>query len=685
MPTLSKITWVFLLLFCGNAFASSTNQDAQKGAALIDYIAGDYRGAVSAEGGEILSATEYAEMSDFAVTIGELLKNLDVDVGDSLTNDFALFQTAIEQKTPVAEVEKRAAILKQKWISHFKLETAPHVKPDLERGKGLYAEQCASCHGPDGLAQTEAAQKLNPSPTPLADPAIASKLTLFKVFNTVTFGVPGTAMAPFSQLSDDDRWALSAHVLSFNQKKGGIEYCLAQVEKSFEFFQQGNIKVALDLAVSAYLDGFESSEVVLKASGKEELVSQVERDFLVYRQALREGGDVAPLHTALISSLQEAEKALGEGGLVSSGMAFLAAFTIIFREGLEAMLLLVVILAALKASGELALKKWVHFSWFFALFVGFLTWLIARKIISGAVREGMEGWVTLFAASVLVYVSYWLFAKRDVQKWKTFLIGKIKSKKQLGFLTVALVAFLAVYREAFETILFFEALELRMASQSLAVSIGGLAGFAGLALAASLIFRLGKKIPLNLVFGWSGMILYFLAIIFIGEGIHNLQEAGVVGHTAIHFFTLPGLGIFPTLQTLLPQALLLAAFIAGLIWQQFVKTPQEESRLDATVKSASTELFNIHELGEHLKEHLTGLKTKLVKGKISEEEMKEVIGHMNDLDKGIHDVIVRLGKLHSEIPQQFGEIYEDMRELKGGEHEELIRRAEDFKKHLESL
>lgn len=76
-------------------------------------------------------------------------------------------------------------------------------------------------------------------------------------------------------------------------------------------------------------------------------------------------------------------------------------------------------------------------------------------------REGMEGWVSLVAAVVLIYVSFWLFARRDVAKWKQFLLGKIKGKGSLGFYTVGSVAFLAVYREVFETILFFEALKIQ--------------------------------------------------------------------------------------------------------------------------------------------------------------------------------------------------------------------------------
>ncbi|MBI2340504.1 MAG: cytochrome c/FTR1 family iron permease [Deltaproteobacteria bacterium] len=681
----------FLLLFLVPlaAGAAADKIAPQRAVAILDYIAGDYQMAVAPEGEKILSDMEYREMVDFIDLVGHYLDSAGVVPDSALRAGEKNLKEAIAEKKPPADVRELALGLKTKLIAEFSIVTAPKSPPDPARGKEIYRERCAQCHGLTGKADTETAKIMDPPPPAFADPDVIGALTPFKVFNTITFGIDGTAMPSFANLSEEDRWAVTSFLFQpggevdegGNNKKaaGSIDRAISLVRESME-------SRSLDIAVSAYLDGFEQSEAVLSAMGEGKLVTEVENNFMAFRNALRGKGDVESTGKNLLDSLEKSREALSAGGSFSPGVAFAASFTIIFREGLEAILLIAIILSVVSAMKDRRLNRWVHGSWTAALIVGFLTWLIARGVISGAAREGMEGWVSLVAAMVLIYVSFWIFAKRDVRVWKNFLIGKIRRAKNLGFLSVGIAAFLAVYREAFETILFFEALRLQAAGQSFSLGFGVIIGFAALAISSWLIFKIGKKIPLNLFFGASGIMLLFLAVVFAGEGIHSLQEGNFIPSTPIPFFTLPALGIFPSLESAGVQGILAGIFVAGLLWQEWVKAPREESRLEDRMRKTSLELFSLHELEEHLKGHLDHLKSAMTKGRISDDEVKEMVGHMEDLDKGIHHIILQLNRLHADIPRRFDEFYQEVLGLQGTEpHQKLLTRAEEFKRHLESL
>ncbi len=735
-----KITFFFFIFFlCKGAIADlEAPKAALQAVSLVNYIAGDYQGAVATEGGEILSATEYNEMKDFSSIVGVNLKSLISRNQDPLLKTWATFNLAIGRKESLATVSQLAKTLKEGILSRFGIATAPPFPPDLERGLKIYGEHCSSCHGQTGMADTPTAHSLSPSPTPLADPSRIDRLSPFQVFTILQFGVQKTAMPAFTDFPESDRWNIATALfllrrnlpppsgekppLSWNESLAlsneeiisrfqglqalsdirhlgvslktpsqgealsGINFSIQQVHAAITETEAGNFSKALELAVSAYLDGFEKTEGILKVLGKKELVQKMEALFIQWRQEIRSGNVTHDSEQNLLKGLQETQNTLEASRSFSPSVAFLASLTIIFREGLEAILLLAIIFSVARSLGNPLLTKWIHLSWIGALVAGFVTWLLAREIISGAAREGMEGWVGLVASATLVYVSFWLHGKRNVELWKKFLINKIKGKQSLGHYTIASVAFLAVYREVFETILFFETLKIQAGPQTIPLGLGVLAGFVILLLVAWIVLKLGKKIPLNLFFGFSTVFLFLMAVVFVGQSIHNLQEANFLPHSPLPFFTLPALGIFPSLQSLIAQAGLLFIFAAALFWQQWVKGPQDESRLENKMALASLELFDAHELEEHLMEHLSQIKDKVGQSHFSGDEMKEIIGHMQDLDHGIHRALALLVELQAEIPRRFGEIFEEIQILqKDPNSQKLVERAVAFKEHLESL
>jgi high-affinity iron transporter len=243
---------------------------------------------------------------------------------------------------------------------------------------------------------------------------------------------------------------------------------------------------------------------------------------------------------------------------------------IILREGLEAALILAAIVAMLRVMGATDAIRYIHLGWVLALVAGGLTWLATQTVLtfSGQHRESMEGFISVFAAVALFYVGYWLHTRTETKRWQAFIEHKVKNvlsgKKIFGLVGIS---FFAVYREAFEVVLFYQALWLQNESNHGAVIWGFVTGLAALAVVTFAIFKLGLRIPLRYFFGATGTLLYIMAFIFAGNGINELQAAGWVPSTPVGFpLQAPLLGIYPTLETLAAQVLMLLAFVATSVW-----------------------------------------------------------------------------------------------------------------------
>jgi len=179
----------------------------------------------------------------------------------------------------------------------------------------------------------------------------------------------------------------------------------------------------------------------------------------------------------------------------------------------------------------------------------------------------------LLATGVLFYVSYWLFSKIEAAKWNAFVKGRMNTALSSGSsFALASVAFLAVYREGFETILFYKAL---LTTASGPGSSGGTTAVLGGVLLGSLalvvvyvaINRFGLRIPMRPFFAVTSTMLYYMAFVFAGKGIADLQEAGIVPMTVLEWAPrAPVLGIYPTLESLALQGLLILLLVFALAW-----------------------------------------------------------------------------------------------------------------------
>jgi high-affinity iron transporter len=185
-------------------------------------------------------------------------------------------------------------------------------------------------------------------------------------------------------------------------------------------------------------------------------------------------------------------------------------------------------------------------------------------------RSALEGVTMLAAVVVLFYVSYWLLSKIEADKWSAFLKGKMQAALSSGSaLALASVAFLAVYREGVETILFYKALLVSGGPGDAGAVVAGVAlGAVVLVFLYILLMRLGVRIPMRAFFAVTGALLYYMAFVFAGKGIAELQESRVVGTTvipALEWLRVPFLGIYPTVQSLVLQGLLVVLLGVALV------------------------------------------------------------------------------------------------------------------------
>ena len=344
------------------------------------------------------------------------------------------------------------------------------------------------------------------------------------------------------------------------------------VRESASLYSGGEKDKAYQKAVDAYIDGYELAEPALFAKDAS-FGRALEALFTEYRNAIKQGvapEEIEKRRAEIETRLDRAGEILAHNDDYSAIYFFLNSALIIVREGLEATLVLAAILAMLKVTGATDAVRYIHLGWVLALFAGALTWLATQTVLtfSGQNRETMEGFISVFAAVALFYVGYWLHTKSEARKWQAFIRGKVENvlsgKKLLGLVGIS---FFAVYREAFEVVLFYQALWLQNENGHHLIISGFIAGLALLALLTLGILKLGLNVPLKYFFGATGTLLYIVAFVFAGNGIKELQAAGWVSTTPLKFPPqAPLLGIYPTVETVAAQMLMLCAFLATSIW-----------------------------------------------------------------------------------------------------------------------
>lgn len=301
-----------------------------------------------------------------------------------------------------------------------------------------------------------------------------------------------------------------------------------------------------------------------------DLANGIEHDMYVLRNLIRQRAAVETLRDAtadLQTRLTAANRLLDEKGS-SAVTLFISALLILLREGLEAILVIAAMGLYLRRTGQQLSLRYLHFGWVSALVLGALTWLAIKTMIdiSGAQREVVEGMGAVLAAVVLLYVGIWMHRHGSAAQWQSFLNERLGRSLSRGTLWgIAGLAFIAVYREILETVLFYETLWLQSA-RALPLIAGAAVAGVGLIALGWLVFRIGARLPLRQFFQANGVLMFVLAVVFAGKGITALQEAGWVAVTFVRLPRVDWLGLYPTWQSAGAQAAVFAIGAAWLLW-----------------------------------------------------------------------------------------------------------------------
>ena len=592
---------------------------------LLEYVAVDYGGAV--ENGVIASEGEYAEMVDFTATAQKQIAALpEHPQRAALAQQIAQLQQAVHDKAAADQVAELAHGAAASLVQAYPFPMAPAFVPNLTQGAQLYAQQCASCHGANGDGNGPAAAGLEPPPIAFTDSERADARSLAALYQVISQGVEGTSMTDYSHLPEEDRWALAFFISTMSYdaalKQQGqqqwqadaalrnhfsemgalttatpasIEKALPQadgraalaylrahpevinagkptgtalsrlrLQESLAALHSGDTAAAMRLGLSAYLDGFEPLEPAVAARDKS-LMLAVEAAMLQYRAAISRQ-DVAGAQAAaqqLEAALQQVD-ALLQDGANDTKATFLGAFTILLREGLEALLIVIGTVALLRRANRRDALGYVHAGWISALVAGGLTWVVATYMveISGASRELTEGLGSIFAAVILLSVGLWMHSKSSAGRWQEYLDSKLQHALGKGSLWgLFTLSFVAVYREVFETVLFYTALAADGHYNALAG--GGLAATVVLVVLAWVLLKTSARMPIGKFFSATSILIGVLAVVLIGKGAAALQEAGWLTATPVAGPRLEWLGTYPTAETLAAQVVMLVIVVAG--------------------------------------------------------------------------------------------------------------------------
>lgn len=361
-------------------------------------------------------------------------------------------------------------------------------------------------------------------------------------------------------------------------------------------YKGGKYDEAFLTARSAYLDSYEGIEIPIRPINPD-FTLDMEIKFAELRNLIQQHQPYDKIEAKIVeirNGLDESERLVTGTGSIAPSLAFTTSFSIIFREGLESALIIGAILAYLDASRNARYKKHVYLGIVIAIIATVITWYVAQFIIgiSGASRELIEAIAGISAVAVLFWVSFWILNKVETKKWIEFVKAKVWQATTTGSVMVfAMLSFFTVYREGFETVLFYQAMFSFAKNMETFVLLGLVLGLAVIISVVFIIRKIGKKLPLRVLFGLTMAIGAYMSIAFIGNAIREFQEVGYISTTHL-FGIIPRLeinlatmtGIHPTLETTIAQIILLSVYVIGSLYILIIQ-PRRKKLIESSRKS----------------------------------------------------------------------------------------------------
>ncbi len=427
--------------------------------------------------------------------------------------------------------------------------------------------------------------------------------------DTSEFVVPAVENSQLSNLSDIQELSKGFGTYSGIKKGFGestesdrmgvrtdIDDIRVKIVDLLQQYKDGKYDEAFATSRSAYLDSYEGIEIPLRPIDPD-FTLDMEIKFAELRNLIQQHKPYPEVEAKVVeirNGLDESERLVTGTGTIAPSLAFSTSFSIIFREGLESALIIGAILTYLEASRNAQYKKHVYLGIVISIIATVITWYIAQFIIeiSGASKELIEAIAGISAVAVLFWVSFWILNKVETKKWIEFVKAKVWQATTTGSVMVfAMLSFFTVYREGFETVLFYQAMLSFAKNMETFVLLGLVLGLAVIISVVFIIRKLGKKLPLRVLFGLTMGIGAYMSIAFIGNAIREFQEVGYI--TTTHMFgIIPRLeinlatmtGIHPTLETTVAQIVLLSIYIVGSLYILILQ-PRRKKLIESSRKS----------------------------------------------------------------------------------------------------
>ncbi len=373
----------------------------------------------------------------------------------------------------------------------------------------------------------------------------------------------------------------------FAEALAEVERARELTHRALELAKDGDRERAYEAARSAYLDHFELVEIPLRLRDPN-LVLDLEFKYAELRDGIRAGDPVGAVRSTareIQTGLDDAERELSDPGFAAPAIAFGFSFSILFREGLEAVLLVAILLGSLEAARASGYRRPLAWGVGAAIAATAVTFALASTVIELAPvnRELLEAGAALLAVAILFAVTFWLVSRLEQRRWMEFMRARVSGAVAAGgALAFAGLGFTAVYREGFETVLFYQALALFAEGLILWVVLGAVVAAIALAGVGYAVFGLGKKLPLKPLLIGGASVLLLLSVAFAGNAVHALQSADVIAATPVDagwarlpIFIAELTGIHPTVQGLAVQAALLAVYALGALYMFGVRPLRE--------------------------------------------------------------------------------------------------------------
>lgn len=639
--------------------------------------------------GKIVVPPEYEESQVFLQQAIERFERVSSEITDpqkanNLKNQLIGMMTMVKEKVDSQLVWSEVNNINTELLATFNIEInkTPITPVSLRNGKKIYENNCSVCHGLKGHGDGPMASQFDPSPAILSNPKLTgdANTTAYDNFEVINVGIANTGMMAWADvLPENEIWDVTYYLRTFSNNnvqlppvnlevaamessadsgsglaEQVVEEVLGLLGKSLTLYKSGQVEDAAETSFDAYL-AYEKIESNLITKDKSLGVS-LESSFSRYRGEIKRNAPlehVESLHKEINLGLAKGLELLkNEVGF--TGM-FFQSFSIIVREGFEAILIIAALIAFLVKSRNQSRVKSIHMGVVVGILASFATAYIIQEVLhlTMASQEILEGWIMLVAVAVLFWVSYWLVSKIDNKRWQEYINKQMRGALSKGnTLTLGFVAFISVYREGFETVLFYKALYLYAGDSTSGIIPGFFGGCAVLAIVFYLINTLGMRIPIKWFFGFTSVLLYYMAFTFMGKGLHELQMGEQLSMSAANFLpSISWLGMYPTWETFIGQAVLFGAFVFALLYTFVIKAELGATQLKEETSQLQSNITQVHDLVEHISHHAKRCEVFLKD--TPDQDLQELSSHLKEIDIKIHELFGHVKYVENQLQDEY--------------------------------